>query len=122
MLGEQSKILSKQNERVLSNLNLLESYKVLDDDWNGNGSPRFSNEFVEDVKTIVSKLDLSPKIYSTGRGSIQLEYEKKNGDYLEFEIFGNGRINCFQIKGEIETEKSINSNQINECLLNFYAD
>jgi len=117
-----SKILFSQNNKQVFNLNLLESFRTLNDNWNGNGATKFSNELIEEVKSILLKLDVPPKIYPTGRKSIQLEYEKKNGDYIEFEIFANNIINCFLIKGETETEKKINANQINEFLLNFYAN
>ncbi|KJE25644.1 hypothetical protein LG52_3208 [Geobacillus kaustophilus] len=30
-----------------------------------------------------------PKLFPTARDSIQLEFEKENGDYLEFELFEN---------------------------------
>lgn len=116
-----SKVKYNYKDRQISNIDLLDSFLTLNDNWNGNGASKFDSDFINRVKAIVLKLEIDPKIYPTGRGSIQLEYEKKNGDYIEFEIFQNNTIKCFLIKDEIETEERIKANQINEYLLNFYA-
>lgn len=103
------------------NLNILESFKHLQDNWNGNGATRFNAGFIDRVQDIVLSLDKSPDIFPTGRNSIQLEYEKQNGDYLEFEIYEDERINCFQIINDIETATVVNSNQLNGLIQDFYA-
>jgi hypothetical protein len=121
MISTPSNITSKQNDKHSHNLVLLDSFCALPDNWNGNSATKFDSKFVEHVKSIVIKLEVSPKTFPTGRGSIQLEYEKKNGDYIEFEIFPNNTINFFSIVDQTETEARINENQINQYLLRFYA-
>jgi len=34
-------------------------------------------------------------IFPTARGSIQMEYETERGDYLELELFEDGRLKAF---------------------------
>ena len=48
-----------------------------------------------------------PKIFPTGRQTIQLEYEKRNGDYLEFELFEE-KVVVFNVLSEKETEEEYN--------------
>ena len=66
--------------------------KVFDDiskleyNWNGYEAEPFKQEFLDSCKTLIKQLIVEPKIFPTGRDSIQIEYEGKNG-YLEFEIF-----------------------------------
>ncbi len=103
------------------NLQLLESFKHLQDDWNGYGAKAFSKAFIERIKEIVSGLDKSPKIFPTGRNSVQLEYEKDNGDYLEFEVYENGEIHCFKIVCGLEKEEVIIANQIDFLVKEFHA-
>ena len=47
-------------------------------------------------------LKFQPNIFPTGRQSIQFEYEKANGNYLEIEIF-EGNITSFSIISDKET-------------------
>ena len=39
------------------------------------------------MKYLVLRLNIQPEIFPTARGSIQFEYEKETGEYLEFELF-----------------------------------
>ena len=45
-----------------------------------------------------------PFIAPTARDSIQMEFEKENGDYFEIEIFAN-RISVYSVIDEEETQK-----------------
>ena len=78
------------------NLYRLDQIAKLEDDWNGYGSKAFSKELVEKCKDIISTLELQPKIFPTGRQSIQFQYELEDRSYLEFEIFG-GKISCLEV-------------------------
>ena len=59
----------------------------LEDNWNENGAKKFSNNLLKKVYTLLCSLAIQPLLYPTACGSIQLEYEKENGEYLEFEVF-----------------------------------
>lgn len=65
----------------------LDDISNLSDDWNNNGAQAFSVKLVEKCRQIVKQLVAEPFICPTACGSIQFEYEKDNGDYLEFEIY-----------------------------------
>lgn len=59
----------------------------LEDNWNENGAKKFSNNLLKKVYILLCSLAIQPLLYPTACGSIQLEYEKENGEYLEFEVF-----------------------------------
>ena len=42
---------------------------------------------------------IQPRIFPTARNSIQFEYEKQDGEYLEFELFEDGRLKKFSYSG-----------------------
>lgn len=65
----------------------LNEISELKDNWNNNGANSFSGKLIEKCRAIVMQLVAEPFICPTACGSIQFEYEKENGDYLEFEIY-----------------------------------
>lgn len=111
-----------------ANVNLLHSYqkiseiRCLEDNWNGNGAPKFSSQLLDSVRSIVEKLTRQPHIFPTARESIQLEYENDVGDYLEFEVFEGGRLKMFFYghDGKMITE-DISIEMIYEVVNNFYG-
>ena len=80
---------------------------------------------VNQVKMIISKLDNQPEVFVTFRESIQIEYCKEDGSYLEFEFFKNGKMTIFEIdKNENETFKDdldINIGIIKERIQTFLS-
>ena len=82
----------------------LNDIAELEDNWNGHGAKAFSEGLINRCRKILNELVEEPFIAPTAGGSIQFEYEKENGDYLEFEIFEN-RIEMYsntEEDGEIE--------------------
>lgn len=77
------------DEQVRKNILRLDEIKNLPNDWNGYGASTFSLSLIEKCKEIVNTLSYQPKIYPTGRKSIQFQYELEDKSYLEFEIFEN---------------------------------
>ena len=69
------------------NLFRLDQIAKLEENWNGYGARPFSQDLVDKCKDIISELELQPKIFPTGRQSIQFQYELEDRSYLEFEIF-----------------------------------
>ncbi len=71
----------------------MSAHKTLDEiadlkyDWNENGAEPFPSDLVCKCREILCGLSNEPFISPTAHGSIQFEYEKDFGDYLEFEIF-----------------------------------
>lgn len=72
----------------------LDEIAKLDDDWNRNGAIPFPAQLIEKCRGILMQLAAEPFICPTACGSIQFEYEKENGEYLEFEIYED-RIEAF---------------------------
>ena len=72
----------------------LNDIAKLEDNWNNNGANSFSTKLIEKCRGIAMQLAAEPFICPTACGSIQFEYEKENGDYLEFEIYED-RIEVF---------------------------
>lgn len=78
------------------NTKILDSILKLEKDWNDNNADPFSKILINKCKLIIEDLTVQPDIFPTANDSIQMEYEKDNGSYLEFEIFDN-RIEVFCI-------------------------
>lgn len=72
----------------------LDEIAGLDNNWNNNGASSFSTKLIEKCRGIMMQLAAEPFICPTACGSIQFEYEKENGEYLEFEIYED-RIEVF---------------------------
>lgn len=72
----------------------LSEIEKLKDNWNDNGASSFSSKLIGKCRKIAMQLVSEPFVCPTACGSIQFEYEKENGDYLEFEIYED-RIECF---------------------------
>lgn len=112
---------SKINEKLNKNRLSLELYSKFNDNWNNNNALKFEVSHINLVKDLVNKLTYQPSIFPTGRQSIQLEYEKVNNDYLEFEIFNNGTCSFFSEIDNMEDEGFINVDEIDTKVVNFYA-
>lgn len=99
----------------------IESLKY---NWNDNGAKPFSNVIIQRAFSIAKRLSFNPSVFPTARGTIQFEYEKDSGEYLELELFEN-KIHFFEIgtNGE-EDESDISYNQINAVLkkVNSFCD
>ncbi|MEQ6376304.1 hypothetical protein RZN25_05625 [Bacillaceae bacterium S4-13-56] len=113
----------KEYQKKRFNLQKLYSFKELELNWNNNQGLPFDREIILFCIDIVSSLTKQPDVFPTGRNSIQLEYEKENGEYLEFEVFQN-QINVFYMNGNDDEKEDILSitekNQINEIVSEFY--
>lgn len=103
----------------------LDEIVKLDDDWNNNGASSFSRKLIEKCRGILTQLVAEPFICPTACGSIQFEYEKENGEYLEFEIYED-RIEAFLdtlSNGEQEfTWKGISAtDKMKQMVVDFYG-
>jgi hypothetical protein len=106
------------------NLQSVENLRKFEEDWNGYGAGSFSAELCDFMEKIIKNLDeeYQPKLFPTGRESIQIEYEKTNGEYLEIEVFSSRRIELFQITADgKEIEKNIGYDEIERAVKTFYG-
>lgn len=69
------------------NILTLESYRNLEPNWDGYNAPPIDSRIIDNSISLVASLSLQPEIFPTGRNSIQLEYEREDGDYVELEVF-----------------------------------
>ena len=60
--------------------------RQLEDGWNGNTARAFEKQLISMVRRIITALDVQPELFPTACDSVQFEYEKENGAYLEIEI------------------------------------
>lgn len=96
---ERSKlILHSSSEETLKSLSTLSSFVSLKKGWNGYGAEPLDRELIEFCRALVSNLpqDRQPDIFPTPRGTIQFEYEKDDGSYLEIEV----SLGAFELYGE----------------------
>ena len=110
--------ISKEKYESLLRINEI---RELQDDWNGNGARKFSDELIKRVEKIVMGILRQPLIFPTAQDSIQLEYEKDNGDYLEFEIFESKEVKEFKYYADGKTmTRYISDIGINTSVADFY--
>ena len=103
----------------------LDEIAKLDDNWNNNGAGPFSAKLIEKCRGIVAQLEAEPFICPTACGSIQFEYEKENGEYLEFEIYED-RIEVFldtpsNGKQEFDLKGSSATDKMKQLVVDFYG-
>jgi len=81
-----------QYQKKTDNIEKLKSFQKLPDNWNDHGAKSFDENLIERCINLIKSSALQnyqPDIFPTGRDSIQFEYEKSNGEYLEIEIYLN---------------------------------
>lgn len=115
-------------ENILSdtkqkNINTILSFKKFASNWNGNGAEPFSENIIQRAFDFINspELKFQPNVFPTARQSIQFEYEKSNGDYLEIEIFED-KYSAYSEIDNRETEyASISFNESIKLVNEFYS-
>src|SRR5258708_6920824 len=107
--------------KIIENKKTLEGLRNLQNNWNTYGAVAFNDQLIDRIAEALGTLEYQPKIFPTGRNSIQLEYQNRNNDYLEFEIYDNNVIEYYSKKSENESEGETTLEEINTILENFYA-
>lgn len=100
------------DRRISDSSRKIDEISQLEDNWNGYGAEKFSVDFIERVRGIVTQLYFQPDIYPTAENSIQFEYENSKGDYLEFELFDVGVINIYQRSDKGENSEELDMNDV----------
>lgn len=94
------------NEEKMNNLKKLDQIASLKDGWNGDTAKAFDIQLISKVRSIITMLELQPEIFPTACESIQLEYEKEDGSYLEIEINSDEVWEIFEINKDREEKYS----------------
>jgi hypothetical protein len=106
------------NKELETNLSKLDAFSELEPNWDSEDGLPFTKTHINYIKELLPHLPRQPKIFPTGRGSIQLEYERRNGNYLEFEIYGN-RIEVLEVIGDNHAEWTVDEFDV-EIINKFY--
>ena len=62
------------------NLTKLTQIAMLNDNWDGYGAEPIPYSTLSRVKHLIHALHVQPEIFPTASGTIQIEYEKDNGE------------------------------------------
>jgi hypothetical protein len=73
-------------EKLKLNKQKLYSFNSLKFNWNGYEGEVINDEVIKIVEKLITKLEIQPQIFPTGRGSIQIEYYKNEENLIEIEI------------------------------------
>lgn len=94
------------NEEKIYNLRKLDQIAHLEDGWNGKRAKAFEEQLISKVRRIITALELQPELFPTSCASVQFEYEKEDGSYLEIEINSKDTWDVFQINSDGEEKYS----------------
>ena len=111
------------NDIIKENLEKIQDISELKDNWNGNGASAFNDTLIQKMKYLILRLNVQPEIFPTARGSIQFEYEKETGEYLEFELFDT-RLEVLTMGSDgnnYSYDMSIDIEEINKVIDEFYG-
>lgn len=117
---------SARTYKQLENLDRIYDIKHLEKDWNGYGSRPISENVILSSEKIINNIVEQPKVYPTGRATIQMQYELEDRSYLEFEVFED-KIVCMKVPKRIYAEasvkiiKEVNMDIINAIVKEFYG-
>ena len=76
------------------------------------------------TENLLQNLSELPDVFPTANKSIQIEYEKANGEYLEFEMFEDDRVHMFRINSdgtEYNEEFQFDFQKIDRYVREFYG-
>lgn len=113
------------NTDYLQGLNSMKLAQIamLNDNWDGYGAEHIPYDTLHRAQHLIHALHVQPEIFPTASGAIQIEYEKDNGDYLEFQFTGEGACEVFRCIGDNEEYfRSLdNPESLNTLVEDFYG-
>lgn len=121
--GETNNIATSSEQ--LNNLNKLYDIKKLEKNWNGYGGLEIDNVVIERAEIFIKNICRQPKMFPTGRNSIQMQYELEDKSYLEFEIYEE-KVMCMKVPKRIyknavfEKFEDIEIKKLNQIVKEFY--
>jgi hypothetical protein len=92
-----------QLKKKIQNINSINSFRKLSSNWNGYNAEPFNEVIIQKALDFINltTLRFQPNVFPTAQKSIQFEYAKSNGNYLEIEVFENN----IAVYSEINDEK-----------------
>ena len=80
--------------------NTIYDLRNLEYNWNENGAEPIIPEILNKMEKLLNYLPIQTYIFPLTTGYIQFEYEKNNGEYLEFEFISDNKIKIFKINSK----------------------
>ena len=77
-------------------LTRLTQIAMLKNNWDGYGAEPLPRDTIFRAQRLIRSLHVQPEIFPTAADSLQIEYEKNNGDYLELQFTGQGFCKAFR--------------------------
>ncbi len=112
------------NKGEIENLEKLNQISKLKDGWDGDCAVAFEESLIEKVRDIITNLNYLPEIFPTACDSIQLEFDREDGAYLEIEVSADEKAEVFTIDNrgkENTTEIKSFPDEINKVVDCFYG-
>ena len=112
------------NNDTIANLQKIDQIGRLEAGWNGEHAKAFSKQLLNLARNIIVGIHIQPEIFPTAADSIQMEFGKTNGEYLELQICENDTIEVFEIdenKEEKEYKIKNSLDSINRVVDDFYG-
>lgn len=88
-----------KSKATLGKDNRVKRFSNLSKNWPYNKINRIDHNVIQKATYFLESLQENCDAFPTGRNSVQIEFDSKDGDYLEFEIFSD-RIECLIEKNE----------------------
>lgn len=86
------------------NFSKLREFSKFEKNWNGYGGKTFSKATIDRTTSLLKKLNAQPKVFPTGRGTVQLEYHVDEENLMEMEISKDEISALWVIHGEEREE------------------
>lgn len=105
------------------NMEKLDQMSRFDVNWNGYGAKPIAPSVIKKMRDLLPELHVQPEIFPTACNAIQFEYEKPDGDYLEFMISEN-EVSVFRMDPYGHESKHAISGtpeEINKVVRDFYG-
>lgn len=107
--------------KIMENFDRIDSFKALKEGWNGYGAQPISIETINRAQDLIFKLNYQPKVFPTGRNSVQFDFFKDDDNLIEIEIFEN-HFDLLEIIGGNEIELSdVSEQEMIQRTTAFYA-
>ena len=115
--------LNEPDNKLRLNLEKLKRISLLNYGWDGYNAEHLPKSLLLCTDSLLKKLYIQPEIFPTATGTIQAEYEKENGDYLELQLTGQGLCQVFRNIASLEEYFDIpeTSEAINSLVGDFYG-
>lgn len=86
----------------------LSRIEQLTENWNGYGAVPISKEVIANTRRLLGFLAVKPEVFPVPDGSIQIEYDRKDGAYLEIHVENENNYSSYRVDSD-GTESSEDS-------------